>query len=265
MVAYWDLIHVCVAGMPPKKRMVEPRGEDELERETSEPVAAVSSPASSASSVSAGSCESLISEQLEQILVSNQKAMLEANHQSMTALLASLSASSAAGSGTARVPQIKIPKWTDEETPFEYFGKFEKALTHNGVPKSSWGQLLPVYLAGRAQAALAQVDSESLEQGRIQGGFVGFGQTPLITNCTKKQSLLAVKVFKLALNTSKVGFWKKQIIKNDNCLLFSCNFIIRPQLQSSVSIVSCCDHRKMTGSLFFLWAELATGAHFTVN
>ena len=95
-------------------------------------------------------------------------------------------------------------------------------------------------------------------QGRIQGGFVGFGRTPLITNCT-------IKVFKLALNTSKVGFWEKQIIKNDYCLLFSYNFIIRLQLQSSASIVSCCDHRKMTGSLFFLWAELATGAHFAVD
>ena len=157
--------------MPPKKKLVEHREEDELdrEREITEPIE--SSPGSSASSVSTRASSlstrsygSLTSDQLEQILATNQKAMLEASHQSMTALLATLSPlSSGAGSVAARVPQIKVPKWTDEETPFEYFGKFEKALKHNGVDKSSWGHLLPVYLAGRAQAALAQVDSESLD------------------------------------------------------------------------------------------------------
>ena len=53
---------------------------------------------------------------------------------------------------------MKVPKWTDDEIPFEYFNKLEKALKHNGVDKAEWGHLLPVYLAGRAQAAFAQVD-----------------------------------------------------------------------------------------------------------
>lgn len=67
------------------------------------------------------------------------------------------------GSSASRVPQVKVPKWSDEEAPYEYFVKFEKALKHNGLAKESWGQLLPVYLTGRAQAALAQVDVESLD------------------------------------------------------------------------------------------------------
>ena len=160
LFAYWDLDPRSVAGMPPKKRLVEPRGDEEVERETTEYEFNISSPASSAS---ARSCGSLTSEQLEKILESNHKAMLEANYKSMTALLATLTPPSPETPGTARGAQIKIPKWTDDETPFEYFGKFEKALKHNGVEKKSWGQLLPVYLAGRAQAAFAQVDSESLE------------------------------------------------------------------------------------------------------
>ena len=146
--------------MPPKKRLVEPRGDEEVEKETTEYEFNISSPASSASARSGGS---LTSEQLEKILESNHKAMLEANYKSMTALLATLTPPSSETPGTARGAQIKIPKWTDDETPFEYFGKFEKALKHNGVEKKSWGQLLPVYLAGRAQAAFAQVDSDSLE------------------------------------------------------------------------------------------------------
>ena len=35
-------------------------------------------------------------------------------------------------------------------------------MAHNGVDKAEWGQLLPVYLAGRAQVALAQVNVEDL-------------------------------------------------------------------------------------------------------
>ena len=58
---------------------------------------------------------------------------------------------------------MKVPKWTDDEIPFEYFNKLEKALKHNGVDKAEWGHLLPVYLAGRAQAAFAQVDQDNLD------------------------------------------------------------------------------------------------------
>ena len=139
--------------MPPKKRVTEIRGEEEVEREGAETELSPASPASSASYESSRSGTSVSTEQLEKIL--------EANHKSMTALLASMSHSSSAG--TSRASHNKIPKWSDEEIPFEYFLKFEKAVKHNKIEKAAWGQLLPVYLAGRAQAALAQVDGDELE------------------------------------------------------------------------------------------------------
>ena len=37
-----------------------------------------------------------------------------------------------------------------------------KTMRHNGIDKNTWGQLLPVYLSGRAQAAFSQVDLDSL-------------------------------------------------------------------------------------------------------
>ena len=90
--------------------------------------------------------------------------ILESNQKSMAALIASLSpATASASSRPARSVQVKPPKWTDEETPHEYFSKYEKAMLHNGVEKSAWGQLLPVYLAGRAQPALAQVEVDGLD------------------------------------------------------------------------------------------------------
>ena len=155
--------HVSFSEMPPKKRMVEHKGEEELDTVVTEHTFDVSSPASSAAGLSSRSCGSLTPEQLEQILASSQKAMLEASHQSMMDLLATLTPPSVSSSAPSRVSQIKIPKWTDEESPFQYFVKFEKALKHNKVDKNDWGQLLPVYLSGRAQSALAQVDSESLD------------------------------------------------------------------------------------------------------
>ena len=165
----WDLgpvlLHIWtsprfITGMPPKKvKATEPRSEDEVEREVADHYVDVASPASSASALSSTSCGSLTPEQLGQILEANQKAM----HQSMTALLATLSPTVSAGSGTPRMTHIKIPKFSDDDIPSEYFIKFEKALTHNGIEKRTWGQLLPVYLAGKAQAAFAQVDPDSLD------------------------------------------------------------------------------------------------------
>ena len=148
---------LCIA-MPPKNSR-KAHKEDDLEHEL-EPVSEVAeghvitSPISSASSYStvSGSSRSsgtVSSEQLEQILAANNRA-----------LVAALSSSGSAGS--SHRSQVKIPKWTDEETPYEFFNKLETALTHNGVDKATWGHLLPVYLAGKAQAAFAQVDQASL-------------------------------------------------------------------------------------------------------
>ena len=79
----------------------------------------------------------------------------------MVALLATMPTPTA--SSSSRHVQIKIPKWTDDDIPFEYFNKFERAMSHNGIAKGTWGQLLPVYLSGRAQASYAQVDVFALD------------------------------------------------------------------------------------------------------
>ena len=66
---------------------------------------------------------------------------------------------SVTGATSARA-HIKTPKWSHDEIPFEYLLKFEKAMKHN---RSEWGQLLPVYLSGKAQASFAQVGEEMLD------------------------------------------------------------------------------------------------------
>ena len=158
--------------MPPKRKAAERGDEMELERESD---FALSSPASSASST----CGSLTSEQLQQILANNQKALLEASHQSMATLLASLTPSAGYVS-VPRIVPVKVPKWTDEDTPSDYFNKLEKALKHNGVDKSQWGHILPLYLTGRAQAAFAQVDPEALDDYDLVKATVleSLGDTP---------------------------------------------------------------------------------------
>ena len=152
--------------MPPKiTRRAHERGEDveaerELEKDVPSPLSSeASSYASSISSVPTSI--SLSSAQLEAILAANSKSM----EASMMSILASLTPSlpaAPAPSPSAR-SHVKVPKWSGEEIPFEFFTKLEKALTHNGVDKSAWGQLLPVYLTGKAQAALAQVPVASLD------------------------------------------------------------------------------------------------------
>ena len=63
----------------------------------------------------------------------------------------------------SRSANIKPPRWSDEDTPSEYFNKFEKAMKHNRVDRREWGHLLPVYLSSRAQASFSQVSEESLD------------------------------------------------------------------------------------------------------
>ena len=174
--AYWDFgslvyfiwprlrffcSYLVLSSMPPKKKVAE-KSEEHLEVETVDSELDIASPISSASSASTRSRGSLSAEQLQLILETQQRTMLEASHRSMTSLLATLAPTGVSASSAPRVPQVKVPKWSDDEIPFEYFVKLEKALKHNGVDSSSWGQLLPIYLSGRAQAALAQVDLESL-------------------------------------------------------------------------------------------------------
>ena len=160
----------------------KPVREEDLEHELEPAVRDVTtSPISSASSYSSvsglassggssSSCATLSSEQLEMILSANSKALADsmaANNKTMEASMMSIistltPAVPVASSHSAPSSHVKIPKWTDEDTPFEFFTKLETALTHNGVDKATWGRLLPVYLAGKAQAAFAQVDQSSL-------------------------------------------------------------------------------------------------------
>ena len=163
---------------PSRKTVKEDVKEDDPELELDPPRREISSPISSASpGSSAGSsssvfssCATLSSEQLEMILSANSKALADsmaANNKTMEASMMSIistltPAVPVASSHSAPNSHVKIPKWTDEDTPFEFFTKLETALTHNGVDKATWGRLLPVYLAGKAQAAFAQVDQSSL-------------------------------------------------------------------------------------------------------
>ena len=183
------LLLSCWSAMPPKNtRKAHERGEDvEAERDVLEKdivTSPLSSDAGSYSSLSSRSTSiALSSAQLESILAatskanldssarlmeSNQKAMedssaklMQSNQKAMIDLIASLSPGFS-GLGPPRPVQVKPPKWSDEDTPYDYFSKYEKAMAHNGVDKAEWGQLLPVYLAGRAQVALAQVNVEDL-------------------------------------------------------------------------------------------------------
>ena len=68
--------------------------------------------------------------------------------------------------------KVEIPKWRDGEAPQEYFLKFEKAQTHNGVDKGQWGVLLPVFLSGAAQAAYSQIDPGMLEDYEMVKGVM---------------------------------------------------------------------------------------------
>ena len=181
------LLYLPSVEMPPKKKAAEVREDvredpaldsDIIEGELiTSPLSSAAS-YSTASSMSSGTTTSTISlssEQLESILAANSRS----NQRAMADLVVSLSPASA-GSRPARFVQVKPPKWSDEDTPFEYFGKYEKAMLHNGVERSAWGTLLPVYLAGRAQAALAQVNVDELsEYDKVKATLMeSLGDTP---------------------------------------------------------------------------------------
>ena len=149
--------------------------------------------ASTAGSVSASSAVS--SSQLEMILAANSKILADSmasNQRSMEAsFLSALSTISTPGSvapSVASAPppavaprtQVKVPIWSDAESPTTYFSKLEKAFTLNGLPRSQWGQSVHVHLTGEAQDALAQVPLVSLEDYDVIKATVldALGDTP---------------------------------------------------------------------------------------
>ena len=152
--------------MPPKNTRKAKENGEEAETEDHMVASPSASEASYASSISSAPTSlSLSSAMLESILAARDKSF----ESSMMSILATLTPSLSAASAAVPTPlpparpQVKVPKWADDEVPSEFFSKLEKALTHNGVAKTSWGQLLPVYLSGKAQAALAQVPVASLD------------------------------------------------------------------------------------------------------
>ena len=163
--------------MPPKiTRKAKDNGEMAETEDLMVPSPSASEASSFASSISsAPTTLSLSSTMLESILAATSKSMAgsiaesvaasnKSFESSMMSILASLTPTAPAPVSLPPArSQVKVPKWSDDEVPFEFFTKLEKALTHNGVEKTSWGQLLPVYLAGKAQAALAQVPVASLD------------------------------------------------------------------------------------------------------
>ena len=154
-----DFIHSLCAVMPPKlRKQGETRGEETVGEELESEYSA-SSPVSVASTASVAPGMLMSAEQLQLVL--------EANNRSMVALLGRLPPPVVAEPSPSVVPpkivRIDVPKWKDEDTPFDFFSKFEKAQKHNGVSRDQWGTLLEVYLSGKAQAAYAQVDPEKLE------------------------------------------------------------------------------------------------------
>ena len=140
--------------MPPKKKTTEVRG-DEPGAEGIDADFSVSSPLSAATTASAGPSLVMTTDQLQLVL--------ESVLARFTPSVAHGVGSSPAPSPSPKIKTIPVPKWTDEESPWDYFSKYEQAQKHNAVPRAEWGPLLQVYLAGKAQLAFAQVDSEKLD------------------------------------------------------------------------------------------------------
>ena len=154
-----------------------PHGRDKVSKKTATEGAEtedhmVASPSASEESYastisSAPTTVSLSSTMLESILAARDRS----HESSLMSILSSITPALPSAFASASPPhppptpikaQVKVPKWTDEDKPFEFFTKLETALTHNEVDKATWGRLLPVYLTGKAQAAFSQVDKSSL-------------------------------------------------------------------------------------------------------
>ena len=148
--------------MPPKLRKPVDLRSEEVVGEDTELEFSVSSPISAASTTSVAASVTVPLEYLQRILEANSK-VLEDNQRSMSAMFASLATPSVTSEPAPKTPPIVVPKWSDGETPFEYFSKYEQALTHNGVDRGKWGSLLQVYLSGKAQASFAQVNPTILK------------------------------------------------------------------------------------------------------
>ena len=154
LLLYFSFAFICLLLiMPPKKKQTDARVEEELGTD-GDSVAAVGQPESPGSW--SGSSTTVTTEHLQLILEQNQRAMASL----ITSINLSASATPAPVHVTAppKKVSIPVPKWDDADNPSEYFTTYEQAQAHNGVEKSVWGTLLPVYLTGRAKAAYFQLE-----------------------------------------------------------------------------------------------------------
>ena len=140
--------------MPPKKKTTESKG-DEFALDGAEAEFSVSSPLSAASTASVTPSLVMSTEQLQLVL--------ESVLGRLTPLAAHAVSSPPAPPPAPKKQTIPVPKWTGEESPWEYFSKYEQAQKHNAVHRAEWGPLLQVYLSGKAQQAFAQVDPDRLD------------------------------------------------------------------------------------------------------
>ena len=142
--------------MPPKKKVGELKTDDLLLGGDGDSEMIISSPGSVASLDPASSSLSLTADLL--------KSLMADNHAAMTALIASIPSPVALPAAIpSKTPKIEVPKWKDGEAPHDYFLKYEKAQSHNEVPKEKWGVLLHVFFSGTAQAAYGQVNPDHLD------------------------------------------------------------------------------------------------------
>ena len=140
--------------MPPKPRkQPEKLGGGELATLDEDSEYSVSSPLSEASTASVGHNIVMTSDQFHEMIAALR----------VTPPSAHAPRSIPAVSLTPKVTPIPVPKWAGEETPWEYFSKYEQAQKHNAIPREQWGPLLQVYITGKAQAAYAQVDPGKLD------------------------------------------------------------------------------------------------------
>ena len=231
--------------MPLKKKQADVReesGGDDLEGYS------VSSPLSSESSASTTLAPLISAVQLQTILDSNRE-LLDSNRTAMAALIAALPAPAAAPTTpfvpfTPKSNNIKVPAWSEEETPSEYLDKFETAVRHNGVDKSQWGTMLRVYLSGKSQAAYRQIkadilaDYDAVREHLLQS----LGDTPEEADrqwwTTKRKPGEAIGAFGLRL--SSIGYWRlcgfetrEEVV--EKVLLSRFMFLLSPEAYDSVS------------------------------
>ena len=98
----------------------------------------------------------MTAEHLDRLVATTARAVLEANRDSMASLVASLpyTHSVVPSSPSSRGTHIKPPRWTDDDTPHEYFQKFEKAMRHNKIDQGEWGSFVTCVLNGQTKHLL---------------------------------------------------------------------------------------------------------------